>query len=173
MDFIIITLICIILILILIIVRKKETIKSLKVLDAVNFNAKVALRNKITEEKTKYNELIEKTKTIQLKHRANLLLLLNSNVKVYTQSNFYPNHSSFNGRYYAKINNKEKNNKAEGIPVIDVPNNKNAVLNLYDLRYLLKNNETLDIDVAIQTSTILKEVLIGELGNKALKPYKR
>lgn len=173
MEFIISALSFIILVLLLIIVRRNSTIRILRGLDEYNNKTLNTLKSQIKVEKTNYQDLIDEIKEIESRYKKYLLLILSSNVKVYTQSNFYTNHSFFNGRFYAKINNKDKNNKAEGIPVIDIPNNKNAVLNLYDLSYILRNNSTSDIEASIQDSIILKEVLIGELGNKSLKPYKR
>ena len=52
-------------------------------------------------------------------------------------------------------------------------NNKHSVINVYDLRYALKTNPDASIGDLLKDSTILKEVLIGELNNKVLKSYRR
>lgn len=173
MEYIIIVLILLVFILALIIVRRNATIKILRDLDQSNFKTKVELRNQLKIEKNNYQYVVDDMEEMEKQYKAYFALLLTSPVKVYTQSNFYNAHSLFNGRYYAKINNKEKNNKAEGIPVIEHPNNKHSVINVYDLRYALKTNPNASIGDLLKDSTILKEVLIGELNNKVLKTYKR
>jgi hypothetical protein len=132
-----------------------------------------ALKDQVLSYKDLAEQVRSSLDTIDLKYKDYISLFANSNRKVFANSNFYSAYSVYNNRFYAKVNNKLTNNKVEGIPVLDMPNNKNTVIDLYKLLYTIKNNPYLDMEILIKNSTVLKEDLILNLANKNLKPYKR
>lgn len=119
------------------------------------------------------NHLKNQLDTIELKYNDYITLLAIAPIKVYTQSNFYSNHSFFNNRYYAKINNKDTNNKAEGIPVVKLISSSSKIINLYKLRHIIRKSPMTSFEKALEASITTKQELIQELGNKQLKSYER
>jgi hypothetical protein len=89
--------------------------------------------------------------------------------------NFYKNFNFYNKRYYAKVNNKPTNNKAEAIPFLQVNGKNNIVLDLYKLKYLFNTTvveDDTDLLEIINNCYINKEEVINTLGNKILKGYR-
>ena len=119
------------------------------------------------------NHLKNQLDTIELKYNDYITLLAITPIKVYTQSNFYSNHSFFNNRYYAKINNKDTNNKAEGIPVVKLISSSSKIINLYKLRHIIRKSPMTSFEKALEASITTKQELIQKLGNKQLKSYER
>ena len=119
------------------------------------------------------NHLKNQLDTIELKYNDYITLLAIAPIKVYTQSNFYSNHSFFNNRYYAKINNKDTNNKAEGIPVVKLISSSSKIINLYKLRHIIRKSPMTSFEKALEASITTKQELIQKLGNKQLKSYER
>lgn len=173
MEYIILLLIIIITVLVGVLIRKDRTITALTDLDKVNFEERKRLKDEVLSRKDAFEQLRSYADTIDLKYKDYITLIITSPIKVYTQSNFYSNHSFFSYRFYAKINNKDRNNKAEGIPVLEIPNNKNKILNLYKLKNSIRQYPNEDMEILIKNSIQLKETLIEELGNKVLKSYHR
>lgn len=117
------------------------------------------------------------TKNLITTLRLTISLLINpsSYTLVYTLSNFYKNFNFYNKRYYAKVNNKSTNNKAEAIPFLQVNGKNNLVLDLYKLKALYSMG-ALNIDTNIletfKSCYVTKEEVITNLSNKDLKSYK-
>lgn len=117
------------------------------------------------------------TKNLITTLRLTISLLINpsSYTLVYTLSNFYKNFNFYNKRYYAKVNNKSTNNKAEAIPFLQVNGKNNLVLDLYKLKALYSTG-ALNIDTNIletfKSCYVTKEEVITNLSNKDLKSYK-
>lgn len=92
-------------------------------------------------------------------------------IKVYVRSNFHSNYNVYNSKFYAKVNGKTSNSKVEGIPVLTIANNKYSVIDIYNLKKLMKQFPDDPILLNIEQSRTSKEELIQELGNKVLTSY--
>jgi len=99
-------------------------------------------------------------------------VFIHGRLKVYVRSNFHNNYSTYNGKYYAKIN-AGSNSKAEGIPVLSIPDNKYTVIDIYKLKSLMREHPDSDISTILELAKTPKESLIQELGNKVLTSYHR
>ena len=130
-------------------------------------------KDEISSWKDANNHLKNQLDTIELNYNDYVTLLAIAPIKVYTQSNFYSIHSFFNNRYYAKINNKTTNNKAEGIPVVELVSSSSKIINLYKLRHIIRKSPMTSFEKALEASITTKQELIQELGNKQLKSYER
>jgi len=105
----------------------------------------------------------------------NLFINQNTSLIVYSFSNFHKNYNFHNKRYYAKVNNKIVNNKAEAIPFLQIKGQSNTVFDLY--KFIEITNRTrpqsyIDTLNIISSCYITKEEVIKNLGNKILKNYK-
>lgn len=172
LNIIIIETLAIIVLLILLLINRNYNIKTAKI--ATKTNAIIqGQKDVIASLKDANTYFRNQLDTIELKYNDYITLLAIAPIKVYTQSNFYSIHSFFNNRYYAKINNKDTNNKAEGIPVVELISSSSKIINLYKLRHIIRKSPMTSFEKALEASITTKQELIQELGNKQLKSYER
>lgn len=169
---IIIETLAIIVLLILLLINRNYNIKTAKI--ATKTNAIIqGQKDVIASLKDANTYFRNQLDTVELKYNDYVTLLAVAPIKVFTQSNFYSIHSFFNNRYYAKINNKTTNNKAEGIPVVELISSSSKIINLYKLRHIIRKSPMTSFEKALEASITTKQELIQELGNKQLKSYER
>ena len=127
-----------------------------------------ALEQQLVNVKQQVNDDVKQILTL----RKLLLSFINTPIKVYTNSNFYNNYNFYNNKFYAKINNKTSNNKAEAIPIMPVDGSRYKVLDIYKLKHLLSSKGSNTITFDIEDCYVNKEDLVNQLGTKVLKGYK-
>lgn len=151
----------------------------------IHFKVKKELKN-ITSRMVKYQKayrekdaaldnsfdkinLLQK-ENIQLREFLRMFIL--GKTTVYTNSNFHNSYNFHNSRYYAKINKKPTDNKAEAIPLLNISENKYVAIDLYKLKAIIGNKRDIDLVHTIRECMVVKQTLITHLGNKILKGYK-
>lgn len=119
---------------------------------------------------TNYKAIIKTTNRELVELETVLLLFIKNNISVYTNSNFHSTYNYYNNRFYAKVNKKPTNNKAEGIPILNFDYNKSVSLDIYKLRHLIKSNSESLVE-NISKAKVFKSEMITRLENKILKNY--